>query len=227
MGLTTQRRAPFNIQKTLNKHLMFEFMNNPSEAILFGVITILAASVILIGWRRLSIKLGFSKRLSRSDENAILREINELDGRVHEFEKRVETIEDLSAGYYASLMEMGGFNERLQTLEKYRDRLIQVMVDIESLIDRDNFAKLQRVTQYLSGSAVLTAEAIGSIVLAEDGVDLNGWEKKTTPLIIECCADLEKVAGEMAKIRMIDPNRKRKPTLLRLQELRDRLLFQS
>jgi hypothetical protein len=46
-------------------------------------------------------------------------------------------------------------------------------------------------------------------------------------MIIECCADLEKVAGEMAKIRMIDPNRKRKPTLLRLQELRDRLLFQS
>lgn len=206
---------------------MFEFMNNPSEWVSVGVKTILVGSVILIVWRRLSIKLGFSKRLSRSDENSILREINELDGRVHEFEKRVETIEDLAAGYYSSLMEMGGFTDRLQTLEKYRDRLIQVMVDIEILIDRDNFAKLRRVTQYLSGSAVLTAEAIGSIVLAEEGVDLNGWEKKTTPLIIECCADLEKVAGEMAKIRMIDPNRKRKPTLVRLQELRDRLLFQS
>jgi uncharacterized protein YeeX (DUF496 family) len=204
-----------------------DLKNKPLEAILLAAVALFLIFIVVQGFRLILRKLGLSKRLNRSDENAILRDINELDGKIHEFEKRVEALEDLATGYYSSLMDVAGFTENLQTLGKYRDRLIQLMVDIETLIDRENFVKLQRVLQYLAGSAVLSGEALGSIVLAEDDVSLNGWEKKTTPMIIECCADLEKVAGEMAKIRMIDPNRKRKPTLLRLQELRDRLLFQS
>ena len=204
-----------------------DLKNRPLEAILLAAVALFLIFIVVQGFRLILRKLGLSKRLNRSDENAILRDINELDGKIHEFEKRVEALEDLATGYYSSLMDVAGFTENLQTLGKYRDRLIQLMVDIETLIDRENFVKLQRVLQYLAGSAVLSGEALGSIVLAEDDVSLNGWEKKTTPMIIECCADLEKVAGEMAKIRMIDPNRKRKPTLLRLQELRDRLLFQS
>jgi len=207
--------------------LTFDPVNKPSEAILLMAGAIFLMLLVVQGFRLVLRKLGLSKRLSRADENVILRDINELDGKIHEFEKRVETLEDLASGYYSSLMDVAGFTEKLQTLGRYRDRLIQLMVDIETLIDRENFLKLQRVLQYLGGSAVLSGEALGSIVLAEDDVVLNGWEKKTTPMIIECCADLERVAGEMAKIRMIDPNRKRKPTLLRLQELRDRLLFQS
>ena len=204
-----------------------DLKNKPLEAILLAAVALFLIFIVVQGFRLILRKLGLSKRLNRSDENAILRDINELDGKIHEFEKRVEALEDLATGYYSSLMDVAGFTENLQTLGKYRDRLIQLMVDIETLIDRENFVKLQRVLQYLAGSAVLSGEALGSIGLAEDDVSLNGWEKKTTPMIIECCADLEKVAGEMAKIRMIDPNRKRKPTLLRLQELRDRLLFQS
>ena len=207
--------------------LTFDPVNKPSEAILLMAGAIFLMLLVVQGFRLVLRKLGLSKRLSRADENVILRDINELDGKIHEFEKRVETLEDLASGYYSSLMDVAGFTEKLQTLGRYRDRLIQLMVDIETLIDRENFLKLQRVLQYLGGSAVLSGEALGSIVLAEDDVVLNGWEKKTTPMIIECCADLERVAGEMAKIRLIDPNRKRKPTLLRLQELRDRLLFQS
>lgn len=207
--------------------LSFDLVNRPSEAILLMAGAIFLMLLVVQGFRLILRKLGLSKRLSRADENGILRDINELDGKIHEFEKRVETLEDLATGYYSSLMDVAGFTEKLQTLGRYRDRLIQLMVDIETLIDRENFVKLQRVLQYLEGSAIISGEALGSIVLAEDDVVLNGWEKKTTPMIIECCADLERVAGEMAKIRMIDPNRKRKPTLLRLQELRDRLLFQS
>ena len=207
--------------------LSSDLVNRPSEAILLAAGAIFLILLVFQVFRLILRKLGLSKRLSRADENAILRDINDLDGKIHEFEKRVETLEDLATGYYSSLMDVAGFTEKLQTLGRYRDRLIQLMVDIETLIDRENFVKLQRVLQYLGGSAVLSGEALGSIVLAEDDVVLNGWEKKTTPMIIECCADLERVAGEMAKIRMIDPNRKRKPTLLRLQELRDRLLFQS
>jgi hypothetical protein len=207
--------------------LSFDFINKPSEAIVLTAGAIFLIMLVIQGFRLILRKLGLSKRLSRADENAILRDINELDGNIHEFEKRVETLEDLATGYYSSLMDVAGFTQNLQTLGSYRDRLIQLMVDIETLIDRENFVKLRRVLQYLDGSAVISGEALGSIVLSEDDVLLSGWEKKTTPMIIECCAELEKVAGEMAKIRMIDPNRKRKPTLLRLQELRDRLLFQS
>jgi hypothetical protein len=207
--------------------LSSDLVNRPSEAILLAAGAIFLILLVFQVFRLILRKLGLSKRLSRADENAILRDINDLDGKIHEFEKRVETLEDLATGYYSSLMDVAGFTEKLQTLGRYRDRLIQLMVDIETLIDRENFLKLHRVLQYLAGSAVLSGEALGSIVLAEDDVILNGWEKRTTPMIIECCSDLERVAGEMAKIRMIDPNRKRKPTLLRLQELRDRLLFQS
>jgi hypothetical protein len=207
--------------------LSFALVNRPLESLLLAAGAIILIVLTVQAFRLILRKLGLSKRLSRADENTILRDINELDAKIHEFEKRVETLEDLATGYYSSLMDVAGFSERLQILGRYRDRLIQLMVDIETLIDRENFVKLQRVLRFLAGSAVISGEALGSIVLAEDDVCLNGWEKKTTPMIVECCADLERVAGEMVKIRMIDPNRKRKPTLLRLQELRDRLLFQS
>lgn len=188
---------------------------------------IIVASIVLFSLLPKLVRLISRNRLSREEEDAILREVNELDSRIHEFEKRVETLEDLAAGYYASLMGVPGFTVRLQTLAGYRDRLIQLLVDVEALIEQNQYAKTRKVLQFLHGSALISAESIGSIVLADEGIDLNGWEKRTTPLVVQSCADLEAVAGEMAKIRMIDPNRKRKPTLLRLQELRDRILFQS
>ncbi len=188
---------------------------------------IIVALIVLFSLLPKLVRLISKNRLSREEEDAILREVNELDSRIHEFEKRVETLEDLAAGYYASLMGVPGFTVRLQTLAGYRDRLIQLLVDVEALIEQNQYAKTRKVLQFLHGSALISAESIGSIVLADEGIDLNGWEKRTTPLVVQSCADLEAVAGEMAKIRMIDPNRKRKPTLLRLQELRDRILFQS
>lgn len=205
----------------------FDFSQAPLKATLALVVVVVAALASLVILRKLLTVLGLSNRLGKSEEDAVLRGVNELDAKIHEFEKRVETLEDLAAGYYSSLMEFPGFTKSLQKLSGYRDRLIQLMVEIEVLIDRGNFVKLRKVLLFLGGSSVISAESLGSVVLADEGINLHGWEKTTTPLIVECCADLEKVAGEMAKIRMIDPNRKRKPTLLRLQELRDRILFQS
>lgn len=206
---------------------LFDFSQDPLKATLALVLVLVVTLVAFRGLGRILAFFGLSNRLGKAEEDAVLRGVNELDAKIHEFEKRVETLEDLAAGYYSSLMEFAGFTEGLQTLSGYRDRLIQLMVEVEILIDRGNFAKLRNVLLFLSGSPVISAESLGSIVLSDEGIDLNGWEKKTTPLIVRCCGDLEKVAGEMAKIRMIDPNRKRKPTLLRLQELRDRILFQS
>jgi hypothetical protein len=206
------------------------FLNIPVPPSILNVLIIVGTLVALLVLLKLAsrvVRLISKNRLSREEEDAILREVNELDSRIHEFEKRVETLEDLASGYYSSLMGVPGFTVRLQTLAGYRDRLIQLLVDVEALIEQNQFAKTKKVLQFLNGSALISAESIGSIVLADEGIDLNGWEKRTTPLVVQSCADLEGVAGEMAKIRMIDPNRKRKPTLLRLQELRDRILFQS
>ena len=206
------------------------FLNIPVPPSILNVLIIVGTLVALLVLLKLAsrvVRLISKNRLSREEEDAILREVNELDSRIHEFEKRVETLEDLASGYYSSLMGVPGFTVRLQTLAGYRDRLIQLLVDVEALIEQNQFAKTKKVLQFLNGSALISAESIGSIVLADEGIDLNGWEKRTTPLVVQSCADLEGVAGEMAKIRIIDPNRKRKPTLLRLQELRDRILFQS
>ncbi len=208
--------------KTLSNVSIPPALSTPST-----IAGIIVALIVLFSLLPKLVRLISKNRLSREEEDAILREVNELDSRIHEFEKRVETLEDLAAGYYASLMGVPGFTVRLQTLAGYRDRLIQLLVDVEALIEQNQYAKTKKVLQFLHGSALISAESIGSIVLADEGIDLNGWEKRTTPLVVQSCADLEAVAGEMAKIRMIDPNRKRKPTLLRLQELRDRILFQS
>ncbi len=208
--------------KTLSNVSIPPALSTPST-----IAGIIVALIVLFSLLPKLVRLISRNRLSREEEDAILREVNELDSRIHEFEKRVETLEDLAAGYYASLMGVPGFTVRLQTLAGYRDRLIQLLVDVEALIEQNQYAKTKKVLQFLHGSALISAESIGSIVLADEGIDLNGWEKRTTPLVVQSCADLEAVAGEMAKIRMIDPNRKRKPTLLRLQELRDRILFQS
>lgn len=206
---------------------LFDLSQDPLKATLALVLLWIVMVAALVGLRKVLGVFGLSNRLGKAEEDAVLRGVNELDSKIHEFEKRVETLEDLAAGYYSSLMQIQGFTEGLQTLSGYRDRLIHLMVDVEGLIDRGNFAKLRQVLLFLGGSSGISAESLGSIVLSDEGLDLNGWEKKTTPLIVKGCADLEKVAGEMTKIRMIDPNRKRKPTLLRLQELRDRILFQS
>jgi hypothetical protein len=147
-----------------------------------------------------------------SDERAAIEEIDRLQKKIAALCQKVELLEE-HAGEYFYVLHDNGWMKVIELLEQ----LDAVSADITRLVQEDAFDKALELSRYLATAGTPWSEALAKSS-STDLKPLVDWERLVDEIILTTASALG-AAAEHTKKLGIDRGRKRKPTLMAVDEI--------